>query len=78
VSTAAPQSVCAHVVALIASEFVASGASMPPDQQKQMRDDCIKEAEKERTSDPKGWACDSSCILAAKSFSDVQTCKEGC
>ena len=66
------------MVSLISSEFASSGAAMPSDQKKQMSDDCLKEAEKERTSDPKGWACDSSCLMAAKDFTAIQACKESC
>jgi hypothetical protein len=77
-TTATPQSVCAHVVTLVANEFATAGASMPDDQKKQIHDDCVSEAEKERTSDPKGWACDSSCLMAAKTFAAVHACKESC
>jgi len=77
-SSATPQSVCAHVVTLVASEFASAGTSMPADQRKQMHDDCVKEAQKERTNDPTGWACDSSCLMAATTFAAVEACKEKC
>jgi len=75
-SSPSPEKVCAHVAAVFEKE--AGGVPGTADQKESLYADCLKEAQKQRVDDPKGYACDSACLLAAKDFADIQTCKSKC
>jgi hypothetical protein len=73
-----PATLCGHALDLIAAQLAASGATMPEDQRKHMLGQCTAEAEKERTTNPGNYACESSCVVAAKTADDLEVCKKKC
>lgn len=70
-----PSQVCGHLASVLQQELAAAGA---PPGAGGTDPECVKKAESEKQKDPKGYACDAACIVAAKDFAGIQACKGKC
>ncbi|PRP93382.1 hypothetical protein ENSA5_42810 [Enhygromyxa salina] len=73
----APEDVCQHVVDLMKKELGEQVDAMPEDEITKIKDNCVKEAEKEK--EMKGaleYKKQAKCVMAAESLDDLKTCEE--
>lgn len=74
----APEDVCQHVVDLMKKELGEQVDAMPEDEITKIKDNCVKEAEKEK--EMKGsmeYNKQAKCVMAAGSLEDLTKCEEG-
>lgn len=73
----APEDVCGHVVDLMKKELGDQVDAMPEDEIKKIKENCVKEAEKEK--EMKGaleYNKQAKCVMAAASLEDLEKCDE--
>jgi hypothetical protein len=72
----APEDVCQHVVDLMKKELGEQVDAMPEDEITKIKDNCVKEAEKEK--EMKGsmeYNKQAKCVMAAASLEDLSKCE---
>jgi hypothetical protein len=73
----APEDVCQHVVDLMKKELGEQVDAMPEEEITKIKDNCVKEAEKEK--EMKGaleYKKQAKCVMAAESLEDLKGCEE--
>jgi hypothetical protein len=73
----APEDVCQHVVDLMKKELGEQVDAMPEEEITKIKDNCVKEAEKEK--EMKGaieYKKQAKCVMAASSLEDLKKCEE--
>lgn len=73
----APEDVCQHVVDLMKKELGEQVDAMPEEEITKIKDNCVKEAEKEK--EMKGaieYKKQAKCVMAAGSLDDLKKCEE--
>jgi hypothetical protein len=73
----APEDVCQHVVDLMKKELGEQVDAMPEDEITKIKDNCVKEAEKEK--EMKGsmeYNKQAKCVMAATSLEDLSKCQD--
>jgi hypothetical protein len=73
----APEEVCQHVVDLMKKELGEQVDAMPEEEITKIKDNCVKEAEKEK--EMKGameYNKQAKCVMAAASLADLAKCEE--
>lgn len=73
----APEDVCQHVVDLMKKELGEQADAMPDEEITKIKDNCVKEAEKEKEN--KGsmeYNKQAKCVMAADSLEGLSKCEE--
>ncbi len=72
----APEDVCQHVVDLMKKEL-GDQVDMSDDDIKEIKDTCVKEAEKEKEMQGAiEYKKQAKCVMAASSFEELEKCEE--
>jgi hypothetical protein len=73
----APEEVCQHVIDLMKKELGEQVDAMPEEEITKIKDNCVKEAEKEK--EMKGameYNKQAKCVMAAASLADLAKCED--
>ncbi|MCA9692257.1 MAG: hypothetical protein KC636_21845 [Myxococcales bacterium] len=73
----APEDVCQHVVDLMKKQLGDQADAMPEEEITKIKDNCVKEAEKEK--EMKGsieYNKQAKCVMAAETLDDLSKCEE--
>src|SRR4051812_9095331 len=72
--TPSPEKVCAKTLELVEKSDM--GKEMKEKDKSKMKDDCVKEAAKQKDKEPDKYKAEAKCVMDAKEFEDAMKCVE--